>query len=120
MAHASARLKVKHVQGLMGNQIVANSEAYDTISCSECLNQHSPGRSNVYSCCNPRCKAKVHRDESAHTGAHVLFMQVNDKLIELKSGIKAEYVKMNDRVKQPHDPKKKKPKKPREKRLFSN
>ena len=37
------------------------------MACSECMNHHHPGLKKVYSCCNPNCHFKGHRDEASVT-----------------------------------------------------
>jgi hypothetical protein len=67
MAHARARKKLKHNLALRGHQIIAVHESNDTKTCSECFNEHHPGKSKEYHCCNWKCKFKGYRDESSVT-----------------------------------------------------
>ncbi len=56
---------VKYKQQKKGGQLLLVTEDYSTQTCSCCGHFTRPGYSRVFQCSNPKCKARMCRDENA-------------------------------------------------------
>lgn len=79
--------KLRFKLGKRGHQLVEVSEAYSSQVCCCCGTRSPPGRSRRFACANPRCRARLGRDENAAWNIALFAMARIERLLLVRGPV---------------------------------